>query len=291
MRILHVGTWVVPTEVVLAIEIVIAVCCVVAVFNILSNLYVKGNAAKLHSATLPLSARCEEQGTSLQGRRDTFKEYIEFLDLQKVHRCSRSVLSGAERDEIKYLIKYSEINYDVDSLERIDFCVDFLTDLSNFQKDMMALSGEIKQHVPLFVCVFASKKRMAYTVCNADIALSKFKNPRFTFLYISPAGQSRRKFRVQISESVLRNIQTEISARLCKTGYSKAQRGAMPNDLREAIKRRDNYTCCICGNSVLNEPNLLLEVDHIIPISKGGKTEASNLQTLCWRCNRAKSNK
>lgn len=266
-------------------------CCVVAVFNILSNLYIKGNAAKLHSAALPLSARCEEQGTSLQGRRDTFKEYIEFLDLQKVHRCSRSVLSGAERDEIKYLIKYSEISYDVDSLERIDFCVDFLTDLSNFQKDMMALSGEIKQYVPLFVCVFASKKRMAYTVCNADIALSEFKNPRFTFLYISPAGQSRRKFRVQISESVLRNIQTEISARLCKTEYSKAQRGAMTNDLREAIKRRGNYTCCICGNSVLNEPNLLLEVDHIIPISKGGKTEASNLQTLCWRCNRAKSNK
>lgn len=200
-------------------------------------------------------------------------------------------MSGAERDEIKYLIKYSEISYDVDSLERIDFCVDFLTDLSNFQKDMMALSGEIKQYVPLFVCVFASKKRMAYTVCNAGIALSEFKNPRFTFLYISPAGQSRRKFRVQISESVLRNIQTEISARLCKTGYSKAQRGAMTNDLREAIKRRGNYTCCICGNSVLNEPNLLLEVDHIIPISKGGKTEASNLQTLCWRCNRAKSNK
>ena len=61
MRILHVGTWVVPTEVVLAIEIVIAVCCVVAVFNILSNLYIKGNAAKLHSATLPLSARTGHQ--------------------------------------------------------------------------------------------------------------------------------------------------------------------------------------------------------------------------------------
>ncbi|MCM1180947.1 MAG: HNH endonuclease [Clostridium sp.] len=63
----------------------------------------------------------------------------------------------------------------------------------------------------------------------------------------------------------------------------------MTNDLREAIKKRDNYTCCLCGNSVYNEPNLLLEVDHIVPISKGGKTEAGNLQTLCWRCNRKKS--
>ena len=39
------------------------------------------------------------------------------------------------------------------------------------------------------------------------------------------------------------------------------------------------------------EPNLLLEIDHIIPISKGGCTVEENLQTLCWKCNRAKSNK
>ncbi|RAE55164.1 HNH endonuclease, partial [Burkholderia multivorans] len=39
------------------------------------------------------------------------------------------------------------------------------------------------------------------------------------------------------------------------------------------------------------EPHLLLEVDHIKPISKGGLSEIENLQTLCWRCNRSKSNK
>ena len=39
------------------------------------------------------------------------------------------------------------------------------------------------------------------------------------------------------------------------------------------------------------EPNLLLEIDHIIPVSKGGLTEESNLQTLCWKCNRSKSDK
>jgi 5-methylcytosine-specific restriction endonuclease McrA len=34
-----------------------------------------------------------------------------------------------------------------------------------------------------------------------------------------------------------------------------------------------------------------LEVDHIKPISKGGKTVLNNLQTLCMDCNRGKSNK
>lgn len=34
-----------------------------------------------------------------------------------------------------------------------------------------------------------------------------------------------------------------------------------------------------------------MEGDHIIPWSKGGKTEISNLQMLCKRCNKSKSNK
>ena len=65
----------------------------------------------------------------------------------------------------------------------------------------------------------------------------------------------------------------------------------MTNKLREFIKERDNFTCCNCGNSIHIEPNLLLEIDHIIPVSKGGYTVEENLQTLCWKCNRSKSNK
>ncbi|MBS5849843.1 MAG: HNH endonuclease [Clostridium sp.] len=65
----------------------------------------------------------------------------------------------------------------------------------------------------------------------------------------------------------------------------------MTNKLREHIKERDHFTCCSCGNSIYAEPNLLLEIDHIIPVSKGGHTTEENLQTLCWKCNRAKSNK
>uniref|UniRef100_UPI00111C32C3 HNH endonuclease n=1 Tax=Mycobacterium avium TaxID=1764 RepID=UPI00111C32C3 len=46
-----------------------------------------------------------------------------------------------------------------------------------------------------------------------------------------------------------------------------------------------------CSVSLAAEPHLLLEVDHIVPISKGGMSTPDNLQTLCWRCNRTKSNK
>lgn len=69
------------------------------------------------------------------------------------------------------------------------------------------------------------------------------------------------------------------------------QRALMTTKLREKIKQRDNYTCCKCGNSIEKEPNLLLEIDHIIPIAKNGMTTEENLQTLCWKCNRSKGSK
>lgn len=45
----------------------------------------------------------------------------------------------------------------------------------------------------------------------------------------------------------------------------------MTQKLREKINERDDYTCCICENSTYEEPNLLLEIDHMVPIAKGGK--------------------
>ena len=69
------------------------------------------------------------------------------------------------------------------------------------------------------------------------------------------------------------------------------QRALMTSRLREHIKQRDHYTCRYCGASLAEEPHLLLEIDHIVPVSKGGMTTEDNLQTLCWKCNRSKSNK
>jgi 5-methylcytosine-specific restriction endonuclease McrA len=82
-----------------------------------------------------------------------------------------------------------------------------------------------------------------------------------------------------------------LEEKLTASAFTKEQRALMTNKLREFIKSRDDFTCCNCGNSTYIEPNLLLEIDHIIPVSKGGYTVEENLQTLCWKCNRAKSNK
>lgn len=59
--------------------------------------------------------------------------------------------------------------------------------------------------------------------------------------------------------------------------------------LRFRVMQRDNFKCCICGASPAKDPSVVLHVDHIIPWSKGGKTELDNLQTLCSNCNYGKS--
>ncbi len=67
------------------------------------------------------------------------------------------------------------------------------------------------------------------------------------------------------------------------------ERSLMSDSLRYDVLRRDNFQCCICGAA--KKDGVKLHVDHIVPVSKGGKTTMNNLQTLCERCNVGKSNK
>lgn len=69
----------------------------------------------------------------------------------------------------------------------------------------------------------------------------------------------------------------------------KQERKIMNDYIRYNVLKRDNFSCQICG--ITAKDGAKLQVDHIIPVSKGGKTVMSNLQTLCERCNIGKSNK
>lgn len=58
------------------------------------------------------------------------------------------------------------------------------------------------------------------------------------------------------------------------------------NELRLFIFKRDGFCCQYCGIK-----NTKFEVDHIIPVSKGGSDDHENLTTACFTCNRSKRNK
>ena len=66
----------------------------------------------------------------------------------------------------------------------------------------------------------------------------------------------------------------------------RVERGKVSNKIRFAVYKKDGYRCCKCGAWGRYAQ---LEIDHIYPISKGGKSTFDNLQTLCHKCNTAKS--
>jgi hypothetical protein len=67
------------------------------------------------------------------------------------------------------------------------------------------------------------------------------------------------------------------------------ERSKINQKVRFQIMARDKFTCCLCGSKPSPTSDVILQVDHVIPVSKGGKSEASNLMTLCKDCNSGKS--
>jgi 5-methylcytosine-specific restriction enzyme A len=60
---------------------------------------------------------------------------------------------------------------------------------------------------------------------------------------------------------------------------------SIPLSIRLDVLTRDGYKCVYCGRS---SQQIDLEIDHIIPYSKGGSNQIDNLQSLCFDCNRGK---
>lgn len=61
----------------------------------------------------------------------------------------------------------------------------------------------------------------------------------------------------------------------------------IPRSVMLKVIRRDNYHCQLC-NAHVNDKDI--ELDHIIPISRGGPTTVENLRLLCTTCNQKRSN-
>ncbi len=77
----------------------------------------------------------------------------------------------------------------------------------------------------------------------------------------------------------------ELAERRWKTRPPKApgERTTLSVRTRYQVFKRDLYRCRICAKTGVE-----LEVDHIVPIARGGSDEMENLQTLCVPCNRGK---
>ncbi len=211
-----------------------------------------------------------------------------------VYDCSATVCKSAQAQPFKYICKYFDIKINEETL------ADFESVLNNFsaaeqgkillKKERDEIIENISQKIP-FLIIKLRKKKLIKKLGFNDIDFSQFYFPKYSFNYVSPGGNSSMSCDIVFD---INNIDKFINylADLIKFKKSIAgQRALMTSALREKIKTRDNYTCKNCGLSTAQEPNLLLEIDHVIPLSKNGITSEENLQTLCWKCNRSKGSK
>jgi len=65
-----------------------------------------------------------------------------------------------------------------------------------------------------------------------------------------------------------------------------SNRPSISKSIRFKVFKRDSFSCQYCGAT---PPSVVLEVDHIHPVSKGGNNSLDNLITSCFECNRGKS--
>lgn len=213
---------------------------------------------------------------------------------KNVYNCSLSVCKNAQQQPFKYLCKYFNFKPNEQTLSEFESILNNFTAAEEgkvlLKKERDRIISSIKKDIPFLISRF-SRKKLIRKLGFEDIDFSQMYFPRFEFLYVSPGGNSSMNCEIIMDIENLDKFVTYLSEIVKFKKSAAGQRALMTSKLREKIKERDNYTCQICGLSVHQEPNLLLEIDHIHPISKGGLTVESNLQTLCWRCNRGKGNK
>jgi hypothetical protein len=208
-----------------------------------------------------------------------------------VHNCSLQVVRNASGDPLKYVMKYFNIKADETNLADVENLGDDITRLEeavyNLQQREVSITKSVNP--PAFILKHYADEFMKHV--GVELSPITVPYPVYAFEYVSAGGNSSQRTTVTLDTPTIDALVETLSQKIRWRKSAAGQRALMTSKLRHYIKTRDNHTCRYCSVSLAAEPHLLLEVDHVIPVSKGGLSTADNLQTLCWRCNRTKSNK
>ncbi len=212
----------------------------------------------------------------------------------RIHHCSATVCKNASIQPIKYFCKYFDVEKNEKTLSNFEKVLnDFISVEEGkilLQKERELILSRISKSIPFLIFYF-SKNKLINKLGFENIDFNDLYIPIFSFQYVSAGGNSSSKCNIKLNIENLNNLITYLNDEIKWRKSITGQRALMTSNLRERIKKRDSYTCCNCNLSIEDEQNLLLEIDHIIPVSKGGLSTENNLQTLCWRCNRTKGAK
>lgn len=211
-----------------------------------------------------------------------------------IYDCSRTVCDNARKQPFKYICKYFGVKADEETLEKFETMLNNFSAVEDGKEALKAerenIMGSISGEIPALIKRFSSKKLEA-NLGFEPVDFSTLYFPKYIFKYVSSGGNTSTEYDIVMDIENLNRFVVFLSEKIKFKKSAAGQRALMTSKLRQHIKERDHFTCQKCGASLEQEPHLLLEIDHIVPVSKGGMTTEDNLQTLCWRCNRSKGSK
>lgn len=303
------------------IDLMVTIWLTILIYLFLSELYFRTRGFKAIKREIEVYTKeCNELNDHIEdmksvdlGFRSKYKSNLNYSKSKKgkgkknhledlINCDSRTYIFGDKRkfrkvfdDTISSFCKFFTVEINKETLEKLEKTLnDFLAVEEGkklLERQRNEIIKKIRKELPYFIRRFTGIQRLSRKLGFKDIDLKDSYFPTYTFGYISPRGVKDDYHDFILNIQNLNELIKYLSQKIKFKKSVAGQRALMTPKLREKIKERDGYTCQICGLSNKDEPNLLLEIDHIIPLSKGGMTTEGNLQTLCWRCNRSKGAK
>lgn len=210
---------------------------------------------------------------------------------EHVHNASLQVVRNASMEPIKYLMKYFGIKVTKETLADVQRVAQDISRLEEAVANVNEREADIIGRIDPPKYILKRYSDEFWSLIGAELSPIEVPYPHYKFQYTSAGGNSGQTYSINLDTPTLDAISETLVEKIRWAKSAAGQRALMTAKLRNWIKERDGHACMKCGMSVAEEPHLLLEIDHIIPVSKGGLSEPSNLQTLCWRCNRTKGAK
>ncbi|PFG44965.1 HNH endonuclease [Georgenia soli] len=208
-----------------------------------------------------------------------------------VHNASLQVVRNASADPIKYLMKYFSIKADQNTLADVQRVANDIAQLEEAVANVKEREADITAKIDPPAFILKHYREEFWDQVGVHLSPIEVPYPQYKFQYTSAGGNSGQTTNIELNTPTLEALAATLVDKIRWAKSASGQRALMTARLRSHIKERDNHTCLSCGVSLAAEPHLLLEVDHIMPVSKGGLSVPENLQTLCWKCNRTKGAK
>lgn len=187
-------------------------------------------------------------------------------DLVYSHKSVAASIKSAEDNRRKHQVY-------TDKISRID-CFD------TYSIDKKPILAKKRMRLEKRLFNDAVLRPVTYYSINSQVILTdingKFKSRKSKDFYPQEISEAIRQLGQKQNGFYLND---NIWQSICRV-----ERGKVTNRMRFSIYNRDGNRCRECGS------RSNLEIDHIFPVSKGGKSTYDNLQTLCHRCNSKKSN-